>query len=60
MRESGHMLATVLAASEAYAQVGMTTKDLADFAATEIKKTGGHTCFFGAIWVPRCHVHIGE
>jgi methionyl aminopeptidase len=52
MRESGQMLATVLEASAAYVKVGMTTKDVADFAATEIKKLGAIPAFLGQYGFP--------
>lgn len=52
MRESGHMLATVLDATAAYAQVGMTTKQVADFAAAEIKKLGAIPAFLGQYGFP--------
>ena len=47
MRTSGHMLATVLQATGRYMQAGMTTKDLADFAAKELRKLGGKPAFLG-------------
>ena len=52
MRESGHMLATVLDATSSYAQVGMTTKQVADFAAAEIKKLGAIPAFLGQYGFP--------
>jgi methionyl aminopeptidase len=52
MRESGQMLATVLEASAAYAAVGMTTKELADFAAAETKKLGAIPAFLGQYGFP--------
>lgn len=52
MRESGHMLATVLEATAAYAQAGMTTKQVADFAAAEIKKLGAIPAFLGQYGFP--------
>ncbi|HVS59002.1 MAG TPA: type I methionyl aminopeptidase [Candidatus Saccharimonadales bacterium] len=47
MRESGRMLATVLQVLRAYAQAGMSTKDLADKAAHELKALGGDPAFLG-------------
>jgi methionyl aminopeptidase len=47
MRESGRMLATVLGILENRATVGMTTKDLANIAATELKSLGGTPAFLG-------------
>lgn len=47
MRQSGQMLAQVLEASARYVQVGMTTKDVADFAAKEIQKLGAIPAFLG-------------
>lgn len=52
MRESGHMLATVLDATAAYAKVGMTTKEVADFAAAETKKLGAIPAFLGQYEFP--------
>lgn len=52
MRESGHMLATVLDATAAYAKVGMTTKEVADFAAAETKKLGAIPAFLGQYGFP--------
>ncbi len=47
MRESGRMLATVLDILSKKAAVGMTTKDLANIAAAELKKMGGTPAFLG-------------
>src|SRR5688572_22362132 len=47
IRVSGRMLATVLAELERKIQVGMTTKDLAQIAADELKKLGGKPAFLG-------------
>lgn len=47
MRESGRMLATVLNVLSKQAAVGMTTKDLANIAATELKGLGGAPAFLG-------------
>jgi methionyl aminopeptidase len=47
MRDSGRMLATVLQLLKAEAQPGMTTKQLADGAAKELKKLGGQPAFLG-------------
>lgn len=52
MRESGQMLATVLEATAAYAKVGMTTKELADFAALETKKLDTTAAFLGQYGFP--------
>lgn len=52
MRESGQILATVLEASLKYAKVGMSTKELADFAASEIKKYGAVPAFLGQYGFP--------
>ena len=52
MRESGHMLATVLEATAAYARVGMSTKELADFAAQETKKLDTKAAFLGQYGFP--------
>ncbi len=52
MRESGRMLATVLDATAAYAKVGMTTKEVADFAAAETKKLGAIPAFLGQYGFP--------
>lgn len=47
MRESGRMLATVLKQLEQAMAPGMTTKDLADLAARELKQLGGEAPFLG-------------
>jgi len=47
MRESGKMLATVLQLLKTSLVVGMATKDLANLAATELKKLGGRPAFLG-------------
>ncbi len=47
MRESGRMLATVLALLQREIVSGMTTKDLAIMAAKELKKLGGEAPFLG-------------
>ena len=47
MRESGRMLATVLQVLKKQAAVGMTTKDLANIAAGELKSLGGEPAFLG-------------
>lgn len=47
MRISGQMLATVLKLLEKRLAVGMTTKELADEAARELKKLGGQPAFLG-------------
>jgi methionyl aminopeptidase len=47
MRQAGKMLADVLQALVDYAEVGMTTKDLADKAASELKLLGGQPSFLG-------------
>lgn len=48
MRESGRMLATVLAHLKSVLEPGMTTKQLADIAADELKKLGnGQASFLG-------------
>lgn len=52
MRESGQMLATVLEATAAYAKVGMTTKELADFAAQQTKKLNTKAAFLGQYGFP--------
>jgi len=49
MRESGRMLASVLNMLSKRAAVGMTTKDLANIAASELKILGGSPAF----WVIR-------
>lgn len=47
MRDSGRMLATVLQMLKCSLQPGMTTKQLADLAAAELKKFGGQAAFLG-------------
>lgn len=47
MRDSGRMLATVLGVLEQKIASGMTTKDLADIAARELKALGGEPAFLG-------------
>lgn len=47
MRDSGRMLATVLQALKAQLIPGMSTKDLADMAASELKSLGGTPSFLG-------------
>lgn len=47
MRDSGRLLATVLKLLERRIQVGMSTKDLANIAATELKALGGEAAFLG-------------
>jgi len=47
MRESGRMLATVLARLRRELQPGMSTKQLADIAAEELKSLGGQPSFLG-------------
>ena len=47
MRESGRMLATVLHLVKAKVQPGVSTKELADIAAEELKTLGGEATFLG-------------
>src|SRR4051794_3021997 len=47
MRESGRMLATVLEVLRPLTQPGVTTKQLADKAAEELKALGGEPAFLG-------------
>lgn len=47
MRVAGGMLATVLELVQKSATIGMTTKDLADIAAKELKALGGEPSFLG-------------
>ncbi|HEY4964731.1 MAG TPA: type I methionyl aminopeptidase [Candidatus Saccharimonadales bacterium] len=47
MRQAGKILADVLQTLIDYAEVGMSTKDLADKAATELKLLGGQPSFLG-------------
>jgi len=47
MREGGKMLATVLDVLKKQAAAGMTTKDLSNIAATELRSLGGKPAFLG-------------
>src|SRR5665647_764665 len=47
MRDSGRMLASVLQVLLARAEPGMSTKDLANIAAAELKALGGQASFLG-------------
>lgn len=47
IRISGQMLATILKTLEERVIIGMTTQDLADIAAAELKKLGGKPAFLG-------------
>jgi methionyl aminopeptidase len=47
MRESGRMLATVLSVLKPKVAPGITTKELADIARTELEKLGGTPSFLG-------------
>ena len=47
MRDSGRMLATVLRLLESRLEAGMSTKYLADIAASELKALGGEAAFLG-------------
>lgn len=47
MRDSGRMLATVLSSLRPKVQVGVSTKQLADMAAAELKGLGGTPSFLG-------------
>src|SRR6266436_3839174 len=47
MRESGRMLATVLAIVSRQVTAGISTKDLANAAAAELKRLGGNPAFLG-------------
>ena len=47
MRESGRMLATVLEALKPKVEPGISTKELADVAAAELKALGGEPSFLG-------------
>jgi methionyl aminopeptidase len=47
MRESGRMLASILQILSERTQVGMSTKDLADIAAAELRALGGKPTFLG-------------
>lgn len=52
MHSSGRMLATVLGDLKKYIKVGMTTQDLADYAAQELKGLGGKPAFLGYYGFP--------
>jgi methionyl aminopeptidase len=52
MRESGRLLATVLATLSEAAVPGMTTKDLAEIAKRELRSTGGQPTFLGYYGFP--------
>lgn len=52
MRESGRMLASVLKLLAASVSLGMSTKDLAEIAKTELKKLGGQPTFLGYYGFP--------
>ncbi len=52
MRESGRMLATVLATLRSKVAVGMTTKQLADMAKLELRALGGQPTFLGYYGFP--------
>ncbi len=47
MRKSGHILGTILQQIIDFTKPGMSTKDLADFAMTELQKQGGKPVFLG-------------
>lgn len=47
MREAGRMLATVLQITKTHVTAGISTKELADIAASELKKLGGKPSFLG-------------
>lgn len=47
MRQSGRMLAMVLQTLKSQTKAGMSTKQLADIAAAELKKLGGEPAFLG-------------
>jgi methionyl aminopeptidase len=47
MRQSGKLLATVLATLKEAVQPGMTTKDLSEIAKRELRGTGGQPAFLG-------------
>lgn len=53
MRESGRMLATVLKVLQDKIQSGMSTQDLDDIAADELKKLGGKPSFLGYQGFPK-------
>lgn len=52
MRESGRLLATVLATLKEAVEPGMSTKDLAEIAKREIRGTGGTPTFLGQYGFP--------
>lgn len=52
MRESGRLLATVLATLKQAVQPGMTTKELAEIAKRELRNTGGTPTFLGMYGFP--------
>lgn len=52
MRESGRLLATVLATLKEALEPGMTTKDLSEIARRELRATGGIPAFLGYPGVP--------
>lgn len=52
MRQSGKLLATVLATLRQAAEPGMTTKDLAEIAKRELRGTGGQPTFLGQYGFP--------
>lgn len=52
MRTAGKMLATVLALLSDRVTAGMSTKDLADIAASEVKSLGGKPSFLGQYGFP--------
>src|SRR5688572_8956696 len=52
MRQSGKLLATVLATLKAAVEPGMATKDLAEIAKREIRGTGGNPTFLGQYGFP--------
>jgi methionyl aminopeptidase len=52
MRQSGKLLATVLATLKQAVEPGMTTKDLAEIAKREIRGTGGSPTFLGQYGFP--------
>lgn len=47
MRESGRMLATILEELKSYITEGMTTKEIANHAASQLKSLGGQPSFLG-------------
>jgi methionyl aminopeptidase len=52
MRESGRLLATVLATLKEAVEPGMSTKDLAEIAKRELRGTGGQPTFLGYYGFP--------